>query len=105
MVGKPVRGRGFDMQDHSRLDCPVEELGGGFYHCPRCGWKNRRPASKRPKRNCPAAPSRGLGDSVAKITRRLGIKPCGGCKKRQKWANQKAPYPQWLQRLADSMGL
>ncbi|MCZ2076546.1 MAG: hypothetical protein LC130_16305, partial [Bryobacterales bacterium] len=37
-------------------------------------------------------PSRGLGDTVAKITTKLGIKPCGGCKKRQgKW-NKRFPY-------------
>ena len=27
--------------------------------------------------------SRGLGDTIAKVTKTFGIKPCGGCKKRQ----------------------
>jgi hypothetical protein len=32
------------------------------------------------------SPSRGIGDTVAKITKAVGIKPCGGCKKRRrKW--------------------
>ena len=36
--------------------------------------------------------SEGLGDTIAKITTKIGIKPCGGCKKRQKWLNEKFPY-------------
>ena len=39
-----------------------------------------------------AGRSRGLGDTVAKITRAVGIKPCGGCKRRQAWLNAKVPY-------------
>ena len=34
----------------------------------------------------------GLGDTVAKMTKAVGIKPCGGCKKRQEWLNKKVPY-------------
>jgi hypothetical protein len=37
--------------------------------------------------------SRGLGDTIAKITNAVGIKPCGGCKKRQKKLNETFPYP------------
>ena len=36
--------------------------------------------------------SRGLGDTVAKVTRAVGIKPCGGCKQRQKALNKLFPY-------------
>lgn len=36
--------------------------------------------------------SRGLGDTVAKITSAVGIKPCGGCKKRQERLNNLIPY-------------
>lgn len=36
--------------------------------------------------------SRGLGDTIAKATKAVGIKPCGGCKKRQDWLNEKFPY-------------
>lgn len=36
--------------------------------------------------------SRGLGDTIAKATKAVGIKPCGGCKKRQKWLNDRFPY-------------
>lgn len=36
--------------------------------------------------------SRGLGDTIAKATSAVGIKPCEGCKKRQAWLNEKFPY-------------
>jgi len=36
--------------------------------------------------------SEGLGDSIAKMTSALGIKPCGACKKRQEKLNQIFPY-------------
>lgn len=36
--------------------------------------------------------SRGLGDTVAKITAAVGIKPCGGCKERQAKLNRVLPY-------------
>jgi len=42
----------------------------------------------------PDKTSRGLGDTVAKITSAVGIKPCGGCKKRQQKLNQVFPYRQ-----------
>lgn len=40
----------------------------------------------------PEQESRGWGDVVAKATSAVGIKPCGGCKKRQEWMNKKLPY-------------
>jgi len=36
--------------------------------------------------------SKGLGDTIAKVTSAIGIKPCGGCKKRQEILNKKFPY-------------
>ena len=42
---------------------------------------------KYPKRK-----SRGLGDSIAKATKAIGIKPCGGCKKRRDKLNELFPY-------------
>jgi len=39
-----------------------------------------------------AQKSRGLGDTVAKMTKAVGIKPCGGCEKRRQWLNKKVPY-------------
>jgi len=36
--------------------------------------------------------ARGLGDIVAGVTRRLGLKSCGGCKKRQKILNDWVPF-------------
>ena len=37
-------------------------------------------------------PSRGLGDTIAKATRAVGVKPCVRCKKRQKELNDLIPY-------------
>jgi hypothetical protein len=42
----------------------------------------------------PYIPSRGVGDTIAKITSAVGLKPCGGCKQRQEWLNKKLPYKQ-----------
>jgi len=36
--------------------------------------------------------SKGLGDTIAKITNAVGIKPCGACKKRQEKLNKMFPY-------------
>jgi hypothetical protein len=35
---------------------------------------------------------RGLGDVVAAATSAVGIKPCGGCKKRQEAMNKMFPF-------------
>jgi hypothetical protein len=35
---------------------------------------------------------RGLGDAVAKVTKTLGIKECGGCKKRREALNKLVPF-------------
>lgn len=39
----------------------------------------------------------GLGDAVAKATTAAGVKPCGGCKKRQEAMNKATPG--WLRRV------
>ena len=39
----------------------------------------------------------GLGDAVAAATKSVGIKPCGGCKKRQAALNKATPG--WLSRI------
>ena len=49
------------------------------------------------KNNLPHEPtttiqSRGLGDTVARVTQAVGIKPCGGCQKRQELLNKMVPY-------------
>lgn len=36
--------------------------------------------------------SRGLGDTIAKITKTVGIKECGGCSKRRKLLNKVVKY-------------
>lgn len=39
-----------------------------------------------------AKKSRGLGDTIKKVTNVLGIKQCGACKKRQAKLNAMFPY-------------
>ena len=48
--------------------------------------------------------SRGLGDTIAKATRAVGIKPCGGCKNRQKDYNERFPYDGRLARFFSKKG-
>jgi hypothetical protein len=40
----------------------------------------------------------GLGDVVAKVSKSVGIQPCGGCKKRQQALND------WWFKLTDKLG-
>jgi glycosyltransferase involved in cell wall biosynthesis len=40
----------------------------------------------------PSMPSRGLGDTVARVASAIGMKPCGGCKGRQNTLNRWWPY-------------
>ncbi len=35
---------------------------------------------------------RGLGDTIKNVTERVGIRQCGGCKKRQEKLNKLFPY-------------
>jgi len=36
--------------------------------------------------------STGIGDTIAKITSAIGVKPCGGCQKRKEALNKLIPY-------------
>ena len=36
--------------------------------------------------------SKGLGDTIKKITNAVGVRQCGGCKKRQNKLNKLFPY-------------
>lgn len=64
-------------------DCILVQIDGDRYRCQLCGWEYH----KHVRRNCPKARPL-LGDRIAQLTRLLGIKPCGGCKKRQRWLNK-----------------
>lgn len=64
----------------------------GKWTCPICNWVYRLESDRPPRRNCPAAKSRGLGDTIAKITHKLGLRKCGGCKRRQAKLNELIPY-------------
>jgi len=70
--------------------CQPAELDDGRYYCTACGWGLNKNVRTPFKRECTA--SRGLGDTIAKVTRAIGINPCGGCDKRQEWLNKRFPY-------------
>lgn len=78
---------------YNNTDCVFPKLNSdGLWQCSQCRWAYPLKSDKPPRRNCPKAPSRGLGDTIVKITRFLGIKKCGGCRKRQKKLNKLVPY-------------
>lgn len=68
--------------------------------CPQCGHAIRMAnvvlpvycACKFVDRSQSNLRSEGLGDTIAKITTAIGIKPCGGCKERQAKLNAAVPY-------------
>lgn len=74
----------------------VFDVDGAAFPCPlgrRWGW--RRSWWRRALGYWIAVwrrPSLGLGDTVAKVTKTIGIQPCGGCKERQAALNRLVPY-------------
>ena len=40
-----------------------------------------------------AGRSKGVGDTVYKVARRLGFRHCAGCSRRRAWLNRVLPYP------------
>lgn len=46
----------------------------------------------QPAREPVREPSRGLGDTIARITKRLGIEPCEPCEARRRALNARFPY-------------
>lgn len=75
-----------------------------IWTCPNCGHSIRMArvvlpvycACKFVDRTQDNLRSEGLGDTIAKITTAIGIKPCGGCKERQAKLNAAVPYAQPL---------
>lgn len=51
----------------------------------------------------PAAAEPGLGDAVAAATKAVGVRPCGGCARRQAVMN--AATPGWARRLLGRLGV
>jgi len=74
-------------------DCQFDRDPTGFWSCQNCGYVFPLHADKPPYRNCDwDGKSRGLGDTIAKVTKAVGIKPCGGCGRRRKKLNKMFPY-------------
>ncbi len=72
-------------------DCKLKETPGGWW-CTKCDPDKKRLLTGNYHRNCRVQRSRGLGDTIAKVTKFFGVKPCGGCKDRQKKLNELMPY-------------
>lgn len=53
---------------------------------------NQELLAERKKWRAEKIKSQGFGDTIAKLTKAVGIKPCGGCKKRQQKLNEMFPY-------------
>lgn len=49
--------------------------------------QDRTPATA----SAPPEKIRGLGDAVARVTKAVGIKPCGPCERRREWLNKYFP--------------
>jgi hypothetical protein len=73
--------------------------------CKQAGWCERHKRTKGPTlfRLCQEradyremwdqqVKSRGLGDTLTKVFKAVGIKPCGGCKERAALLNKLVPY-------------
>lgn len=75
----------------------VREAGGKSFDLCRTSQKHRsayfkmEPESRHTRVESPQPHVRGVGDLVAKVTSKVGIKPCGGCKKRQAVLNHYFP--------------
>ena len=54
-------------------------------------------------RQAPAPPQPGLGDAVAAATKAVGVKPCGGCARRQQALNRATPS--WARRILGRLGV
>ena len=68
------------------MDCIFEPIENG-YKCHNCGATKR----KKTRRNC--GMKKGFGDTVANLTKAVGIKPCGGCQKRRARLNKATATP------------
>ena len=66
------------------MHCIWNEHEGGVI-CINCGRLKARPT----RRNCKV--KKGLGDTIANVTKAIGLKPCGGCNKRRSKVNNLAP--------------
>lgn len=78
-AGKPACRKDLDVS--ACATCASRESRNGNLHDPPLFGK----AAKK-------EPLRGLGDVVAAATKAVGIKPCGGCKERQKLLNKIVPF-------------
>ncbi len=68
-------------------ECKFNELPDGNFKCEVCGFEDYE-VTHRVCGQKFHSPVRGVGDVVANVTKAVGVKPCGGCKGRQKKMNE-----------------
>ena len=56
------------------------------------GWQVKTDDWQDLRRDYGLAPSRGFGDTIAKLTKTIGVKSCGGSKKRRRRLNKRLQY-------------
>ena len=64
------------------MDCNFKTYDGDGVRCVNCDKVKPRPT----KRNCDA--SGGLGEKIASLTKKIGLKTCGGCQGRREALNR-----------------
>ena len=72
----------------NKYTCEHAEMVDGSYVCALSVCENDNLDLCCPDCDYYKGPSRGLGDSVKKVTSALGIPQCDGCKKRQRGLNK-----------------
>jgi len=71
--------------------------------CSKCSKnKDKQQSLRKNRRKFAGKRSEGLGDTIAKITKLFGFKPCSACEKRRKALNKKVPYGQRIKNLFSS---
>lgn len=66
--------------------------------CSACAEKAAKRRSQSRGGKYRAKKAEGLGDTIAKITKFFGIKPCSACERRRKSLNKKVPYGKRIRR-------
>lgn len=70
------------------MNCIFKNVKDNLYKCEICNYEIISQSNKI-FRECK---SKGMGDTISRITHALGITKCGGCGQRQEILNQMFPY-------------
>ena len=71
--------------------------------CFEVGDHDPRPVPCEEAKPAPPRPEPGLGDAVAAATKAVGVRPCGGCARRQEALNRATPS--WARKMLGRLGV